>query len=442
MKLSRNCVRRIIRKPEDENRDINSGFAEHLPLVTDLYKRCNKNAVRVQEVLQEKHGIDIPYSTLTRLLRDSGIKEPSIVRSGTYNQFPGEEMQHDTSPHHAIINGKETKVECASLVMAYCRMGYIQYYPRFGRFEAKEFLRTALVFLDGSCEYCVIDNTSVILAGNSGANAIFAPEMEDFGRIFDFRFKAHEINKPNRKANVERFFRYVEGNFLAGRTFESFADLNQQAEEWCRNKANKRAHRELGMSPIEAYLIEKPALRPLPVVLPPNYKSCQRRVDIYGYVSVDTNRYSVPERLLDKVMDIHVHWEKIKIYYKNELVTEHQRVVDKKDTRVLIPEHHKKRFYAEKNSRNKRDEDSLRKCHAVLDLYLSALKKQKGYKITKTKRLLSLYTTYPSEAVIPAIEEALEYGLYDLNRVEGMIIKNVSANYFNLKEEYGEDEDF
>jgi hypothetical protein len=375
------------------------------------------------------------------LLRDGGIKEPSVVRSGTYNQLPGEEMQHDTSPHHVIINGKRIKAECASLTMACCRMSFIRYYPRFTRFEAKDFLGSAMVFMDGSCEYCVIDNTSVILAGNSGSRAIIAPEMEDFGRIFGFYFKAHEINKPNRKANVERFFSYVEGNFLAGRSFESFADLNRQAEDWCRNRANKRRHRELGMKPIEAYLIEKPALRPLPVVLPPNYKSYQRRVDIYGYVSVDTNRYSVPERFLDKIVDVHVHWEKIKIYYKNELVTEHQRMVEKKDTRVLIPKHHRKKFYAEKKGRNKQDEESLRNCHEVFDGYLSALKKQKGYKIIKTKRLLSFYSTYPSEAVIPAIEEALEYGLYDLNRVESMIIKNVSANYFNLKEEYSEYED-
>ena len=68
-------------------------------------------------------------------------------------------------------------------MLAYSRMLFIQYYPRFTRFEAKAFLTEALQFFDGACPRCVIDNTSVILAGGSGANALIAPEMEAFGEL-------------------------------------------------------------------------------------------------------------------------------------------------------------------------------------------------------------------------------------------------------------------
>jgi hypothetical protein len=48
------------------------------------------------------------------------------------------------------------------------------------------------------------------------------------------------------------------------------------------------------MSPDAAYVIEQPHLVPLPDVPPPVYELLERSVDPHGYVSVDTNRYSVP----------------------------------------------------------------------------------------------------------------------------------------------------
>ena len=74
-----------------------------LPLV---FQKCCGNVVRVQEVLREEHRIDIHYSTLTRLVRESQLREPK-KRSGEYHFEPGEEMQHDTSPHKVIIGGKK-----------------------------------------------------------------------------------------------------------------------------------------------------------------------------------------------------------------------------------------------------------------------------------------------------------------------------------------------
>jgi hypothetical protein len=66
------------------------------------------------------------------------------------------------------LGGKAAKSQCASLVLAYSRMLFVQYYPRFTRFEAKAFLTAALQFFDGAARRCVIDNTSGILALYSG----------------------------------------------------------------------------------------------------------------------------------------------------------------------------------------------------------------------------------------------------------------------------------
>jgi hypothetical protein len=89
--------------------------------------------------------------------------------------------------------------QCASLVLAYSRLLFVQYSPRFTRFEAKAFLTAALQFFAGAARRCVIDNTSVILAGGAGANARIAPEMAAFAAVFGFEFMAHAINHSDRK---------------------------------------------------------------------------------------------------------------------------------------------------------------------------------------------------------------------------------------------------
>src|SRR5262249_32204822 len=164
-----------------------------------------------------------------------------------------------------------------------------QYYPRFTRFEAKHFLLEAVRFNDGSCPVCIIDNTSVIVVAGSGAEAVIAPEMVAFALSLGFEFRAHRVNQPTPKGRIERPFAWLERNFLVGRSFVAFDDLNRQALAWCGEIANPKVKRVLGMSPEAAYVLEKPYLKSLPRVLPPVYEVLERVVDLYGYVSVDTN---------------------------------------------------------------------------------------------------------------------------------------------------------
>src|SRR6516165_11125226 len=71
-------------------------------------------------------------------------------RAGEYSISPGSEAQHDTSPHRVLIDGRMVTVQCASLVLAYSRRLFAQYFPRFTRFEAKHFLLEAARFMDGA----------------------------------------------------------------------------------------------------------------------------------------------------------------------------------------------------------------------------------------------------------------------------------------------------
>ena len=46
-------------------------------------------------------------------------------------------------------------------------------------------------------------------------------------------------------------------NFLAGKTFNDWNDLNHQGLEWCMNVYDKKYKRSLKMSPEQVYITEK-----------------------------------------------------------------------------------------------------------------------------------------------------------------------------------------
>ena len=434
LKISRNTVRDVIKKGAVTKTAKRTKNDEHIPIIKDLFRECQGNMVRVREELESRHNIVIPYQTLTWLIRTHGICSPKKKkRAGSYVFEPGEEMQHDTSPHKLKLAGVKITAQCASLVLAYSRKIYMQYYPCFTRFECKVFLANAFAFMDGVCGKCVIDNTHVIVASGVGPDAIMAPEMEHFGQIYQTRFVPHWLNKPDRKARVERPFHYIEHNFIPGRTFSSWQDLNQQAEDWCRQVSNPKYKRSLKMSPDAAYIIERPALLPLPPFTPPVYKSCYRVVDIQGYVHLDTNRYSVPHKLIGTKMEVQKHWDKVLIYDKQKMVAEHKRIINRKDTRATLPNHHPPLNRKISHQGPPKEELLLAGKSAELDLYMANLKKRShGRGVFNLRRLLNLQRTYPQQSFMAGIHTALNYGLYDLARLEKIIIQNIAGEFFEL----------
>jgi len=430
--IARNTVRKVLQGDHQAQTEETPALSDHGSLIMQTYHTCGGNVVRVQEMLKE-HGVEIPYSTLTRVVRELNLRQPQKVKAGSYSFAPGEEMQHDTSPHKVCIDAKASTAQCAGLVLAYSRRLFVQYYPCFTRFEARVFLSEAFRFMDGTCERVVIDNTSVIVARGSGPSADINPEMESFGRLFGITFMPHRVGHPDRKARIERPFSYVEHNFLAGRTFTSWADLNAQALRWCTEVANQKPKRSLGMSPEQAYVMEKPYLQPLPPYVPPIFQTLSRVVDIEGLVNVDTNRYSVPERLIGKKVEVQKHWEKVVAIFDNKKVAQHPRLIDKRNAKVVQSGHHGSLSRHKAHQGPCAEESALLGESEILDQYVVELRKRcSGRGIVRLRRLLNLKRDYPPEAFFAAISRALRYGLYDLNRLEKLIIDHVAGDFFRL----------
>ena len=221
-------------------------------------------------------------------------------------------MQHDTSPHEVEVGGKKHKAQTASAVLCYSRLLFFQINPTFQRFDCKVFLTDALRYIGGAPR--TRDDRQHPCGRVARDRARDDSRARDGGvrRTLRIRFVAHERGDANRSARVERPFSFIENNFLAGRTFTSWSDLNQQARQWC-DKVNATYKKHIRAVPRELFAVERLHLKPLPAWIPEVYRLHQRTVDVEGYVSVHSIRYSVPVSWIGRRVEVRETKDKVEI---------------------------------------------------------------------------------------------------------------------------------
>jgi len=399
--------------------------------ILDLHARCNGNLVRVHEELLAA-GAVLSYQALTAFCRRQGIGQKPKKPAGQYDFLPGQEMQHDTSPHTLKMGGHPRGVQIASAVLCYSRMLFFQFYPTFQRFDCKVFLTEALKYFNGSCGITMIDNTHVVVLRGTGANMVPVPEMASFAERYGFEFRAHNVGDANRSGRVERPFTFIQKNFLSGREFADWRDLNHQARAWC-DRVNRTYKKHIRAIPWELFITERPHMKPLPVWVPEVYRIHHRIVDVEGYVAVQTNRYSVPVAWIGRQVEVRESKDKIEIQCGLRDSVCHERVIDPIGKRITIPEHRPARGQGIHRTDPRPEEMTLQQVVPEIAGYVAAVKKSgRKYITLALRQLLRLAREYPREAFLSAVAEAAHYGLYDLERLERMILRRIANDYFQL----------
>jgi transposase len=433
LEVSRPSVRKVLRSNAREVPEIHrpEKAEPYRQRILDLFSNCKGNLVRVHEELLAG-GAALSYQALTAFCRRHGIGQAPVKPAGRYYFDPGEEMQHDTSPHEVVLAGRKRKVQTASAVLCYSRMLFFQCYPAFQRFDCKVFLTEALRYVSGAPARLMIDNTHVVVLHGTGREMVPAPEMAAFAERFGFRFVAHEVGDANRSARVERPFWFIERNFLAGRTFSDWEDLNRQARQWC-DRVNATYKKHIRAVPRELFAVERLRLQPLPAWIPEVYRLHQRMVDMEGYVALHTNRYSVPISWIGRRVEVRETRDKIEIQLDARNAVIHARIAEAENQRILLAAHRPPRGQGLSRTQPHPEEKAILDAAPELAEYVAAVK-QRGRKVPglALRQLLRLVREYPRAPLLAAAREAARYGLYDLDRLERMVLRRVAREYFLL----------
>jgi putative transposase len=114
--------------------------------------------------------------------------------------------------------------------------------------------------------------------------------------------------EPQGRGKVERFFRTVRGQFLAGFQGKSLNELNEAFELWVCDVYHQRRHASTGQSPLERFSGRMECVRVAPKDLEDYFrKPARRRVAKDRTISLNGNLYEAPVALIGKQVDLLYH---------------------------------------------------------------------------------------------------------------------------------------
>ena len=130
-------------------------------------------------------------------------------------------------------------------------------------------------------------------------------------------------------------------------------------------------------------------------------------------------------------MTVYKYAAEIRIVHRGTEIAVHPRLVGVRDGRSVLPDHH--RIPSRTPRAPVLEEQLLAGQSALLDRYAAALKQRAyGRGVRALRRLLELKRSYPQAPFLAALEQALKYGLFDLGRLETLILKYVAGDFFAL----------
>lgn len=436
--VSRNSVRAVIRQKGAMPQRVRKDKIRMDPeLLRRLYEECAGWKQRVHERLVEEEGMEIKYSTLTRLLRDLGIGPVQKVTCDRVADKPGVEMQHDTTPYQVMLGEKRVRVVASLLYLRYSKRRYLKFYRTFNRFCMKCFFHETLMSWGYAARECIIDNTNLARLRGSGRDALMVPEMEAFSKQYGFHFLCHEKGHANRKAGEERSFFTVETNFFPGRRFQSLEDMNEQAFQWATVRMYHRPVSKSGLIPAEAFEHERAFLIELPAHLPAPYLVHERLTDQYGYAAFDGNYYWVPacashaERPGTKREDVRVlqYGDHVEIYRGRERLCQYPLPADGVKNERFSPEGLPRPRCQPKNRRRpaQEEEKRLRGMGDVVAAYLDFALTRKGVQRNWfVRELFALAQQMTASLFIRAIQRGLHYRITSVGA-----IRRIALLYMN-----------
>jgi transposase len=418
LNISRTTVREIIAKGGALNLKPRKDNIVVAPeLLAQCYKECSGWRERIWEKLKDEHKIDVGYSTLTRKIRELGLGlKPRAAHVG---DVPGAEMQHDTSPYKIKVGSAIMLVTAATIYFRYSKQIYLWFYRAFNRFRMKCFLHEALTHYGHSAPDCIIDNTNLAVLKGTGNTAVMNPEMVAFARRYGFRFVAHELQHPDRKAGEERNFQTMVSNFFPGRTFSSFEDLNAQAFHWATQIRANRMRAKSRLIPAKAFEYESTFLHRLAAGLPPPYQPHDRKIDQYGWVAFDANHYWIPGSAVGNVKVLEYASE-INIYQGRRLLVGYP-LPPAGTKNKIFPENRPHIPYQPRHAegRSAAEEAALRHHSAAVSAYLDfILKGTGGLRHRTVRQLHGVYRRLSPALFDRVIERAQRYGVDDVRSLD------------------------
>jgi transposase len=221
---------------------------------------------------------------------------------------PGKQLQSDWGELVVGIAGQPVKVHFIVNELGYSRRFHFWCTDREDAEHTYEGLIRSLEYFGGVPEEVLVDNQKcAVLDYAKGGGPRFNERFLDLAFWYGFNPRACRPYRARTKGKDERMVGYIKGNFFVRyRCFESWAHLNQLAEQWLAEEADPRVHGTVKEVVAERFAREQPYLGPLPAQRYDTSYRETRQVAWDSFIDVRGNRYSVPAELAGQTVVIRI----------------------------------------------------------------------------------------------------------------------------------------
>ena len=421
LNLDPKTIRRALKK-ETFHREHQPSRSSKLDTVREkindlLQSYPGMSAVRIHEEIL-KTGYPGGISILRNYLRTTRQDKKAFLHIQT---FPGEEAQVDWAYAGRIGNRISY---CFLMVLSFSKMLYIEF---FHDQKLSSFLTGhlhAFHYFQGIPKKIRYDSLKSVVLTRLGPNIQFNRRFLDFAAHHLFNPSVCNVRSPHEKGRVENAVRYVKNNFLAGRTFISITDCNQQAALWRDQKANVRIHGTMKTKPVDIFREkEQSLLIPLPKNEYDTRIVCSVKCSSQGLVRFDTNRYSVPFIHAAMTLTLKADDQFVSIYDKEQIIAQHGRSHLKHQV-IEDPKHVQGLLTARPQGATFKHRDAIMAMGESAKQYLEAMTKTELNITYQLKKIMGLIDLFGKTEVIAAVEQALKHHAFGCEYLQNIILAN------------------
>jgi len=344
LELDRKTVRHWTRKAQWEpyNRVARSDtlLAAHEQFVRERAAQVHYSARIVYQELKHKHGYEGSYETVKRAV--APLRELAASADVCLTRFetePGQQSQIDWGQVRTWLGERAVELHVFVLTLGFSRRGF---YWAFANEQMSQFLEAherAFEHFGGLTREHLYDRPRTICRPDEHGKRVWNPTFKAFADYWGFEPRLCRPYRAQTKGKVESGVKYLKRNFMPGRQFVDIADFHAQLAEWTAMVADERVHGTTHERPIARFEREKPHLQPWS--RQPGFKLAapvSRIVPDDWLIHFQSNRYSVPFRLVGHTVEVQRHGDEIQVFARGERVAVHRLLAGKHQVAIL-PEH-------------------------------------------------------------------------------------------------------
>ena len=326
--------RHTIKKMYDgkENKIRKKKPSELDPYIDEIIEVLSHSGTNIKSAhwyFQNEKSIKCSYDNFKTFVRKNKLLEEakSDVPHPLYETDPGKQLQVDwvESIELATIDGEIIEFNLFSATLGYSRYHYFEYTEFKQEVDFKRCLVHFFKKIGGLTKEVLTDNMSAIVNVNEEKKTIH-PSIIQFFKDIDVKLKLCKVRTPQTKGKDEVSNKYAQWLRSYDGKIKNKEHLLKLIDK-LNIDINKQKNTGTNIPPVLLFSKEKEYLSPLPNKnLLDSYEDEMRSCKVPSTFVIEYKgaKYSVPPYLITKTVNYKERDRKLFIYYKNELVAEHE----------------------------------------------------------------------------------------------------------------------